>query len=208
MYKLICLFLGYLFGCFQTSYILGKSTRKIDIRQYGSGNAGTTNTIRVLGWKLGVVTFCGDLFKAIIAVLICKYLFQDNSLMAALYAGFGVIVGHNWPFYLHFRGGKGIASTLGFLFAFDYRVGLICLLLIALTIMLTKYVSLGSIILAISLPIVVYFFHSNNPSLLEIMIITTLFTISALFKHRSNIKRLLSGTESKLKIKQKTKEIK
>jgi len=205
MYRLICLFLGYLLGCFQTSYILGKSTRNIDIRQFGSGNAGTTNTFRVLGWKLGVVTFFGDFFKAIIAVLICKYLFQDSSLMAALYAGFGVIAGHNWPFYLHFKGGKGIASTLGFLFAFDYRVGLVCLLIIALTIILTKYVSLGSILLAISLPIIVYFLHSNNTSLLELMTIIMLFSFSAILKHKSNIKRLLSGTESKLKIKSKTK---
>ena len=114
--RVIALGIGYLFGLFQTGYLYGKS-QGIDIRSEGSGNAGTTNSLRVLGIKAGLITFAGDLCKAILAVLLVKVLFRnaypDAVKILELYAGFGAVLGHNFPFYLKFKGGKGIACTSG-----------------------------------------------------------------------------------------------
>ena len=118
--RIASLLIGYIFGLFQTAYIYGKS-KGIDIRKEGSGNAGTTNSLRVLGWKAGAVTFLGDLFKAIFAVLLIKLIFTntyaDATKVLELYAGFGSVLGHNFPFYLQFKGGKGIACTSGAILA-------------------------------------------------------------------------------------------
>lgn len=118
--RVIALAIGYVFGLFQTGYLYGKS-QGIDIRQEGSGNAGTTNSLRVLGIKAGLITFLGDLCKAIFAVLLVKLIFQDSYPQVIknleLYAGFGAVLGHNFPFYLKFKGGKGIACTAGMILA-------------------------------------------------------------------------------------------
>ena len=111
----LCLFIGYIFGCFQTGYFYGKS-KGIDIRNDGSGNAGTTNTLRVLGKKAGYITYLGDALKAIFAIMIVKYIIYGQLITPSMdfhlllaYTGFGVALGHNYPFYLNFKGGKGIA---------------------------------------------------------------------------------------------------
>ena len=128
MIKLLPVILvGYLAGCFQTAYIVGKINRHIDIRQYGSGNAGTTNALRVMGLKLGLLTFAGDFLKSFLTVTIVLLLTKDS--LSAIAAGFGVILGHDFPAFLNFRGGKGIASTIGLAFALDYRLGLLSLLI-------------------------------------------------------------------------------
>ena len=107
--RLIVLVIGYFLGTFQTGYIYGKS-KGVDIRQHGSGNSGTTNTLRTLGWKAGAITFAGDLCKAILAVVIAHFLFvnryPDAVKVLEMYAGFGAVLGHNFPFYLKFKGGK------------------------------------------------------------------------------------------------------
>ena len=114
--RIIALLIGYGFGLFQTGYLYGKS-KGIDIRQQGSGNAGTTNSLRVLGWKAGIITFAGDLLKAVFAILLVKLIFHGtygaDTKVLELYAGFGTVLGHNFPCYLQFRGGKGIACTTG-----------------------------------------------------------------------------------------------
>ena len=114
--RVIAVAVGYCFGLFQTGYIYGEK-HGVDIRTQGSGNAGTTNTLRVLGWKAGLITFLGDLFKAIFAVLLIRFIFigkyPDAVKILELYAGFGAVLGHNFPFYLKFKGGKGIACTSG-----------------------------------------------------------------------------------------------
>ena len=118
MERVICLFIGYVFGLFQTAYFYGK-TKGIDIRKYGSGNAGTTNALRVLGTKAGLIVFAGDCLKCIIAVCITRALFStghpENIYLLCLYTGAGSIIGHNFPFYMGFKGGKGIAATAGLL---------------------------------------------------------------------------------------------
>ncbi len=194
---LFCLIFGYGFGCISTSYIVGKANN-IDIRNYGSGNAGTTNTLRTLGFKAGFITFLGDALKAIIPILIVRYFIFPNEVLfdlLPLYTGLGAVLGHNFPFWLNFKGGKGIAATGGIMLAFDVRLGLTALLIFIIITALTKYVSLGSLILSIVFPIWVLIFYPGD---IHMLLVSAVFTISAFVKHRSNIKRLLNGTENKI----------
>ncbi len=193
---LVCLIIGYGFGCFSTAYVIGK-INKIDIRNYGSGNAGTTNALRTLGWKAGFLTFLGDAIKAILPVLLVRFLIQDDSYgqLLPLYAGLGVVLGHNFPFWLNFKGGKGIAATGGVMFAFDWRLGLAAFIIFLIAVAVTRYVSLGSLLISVLFPVWIVIMYTGN---LHMLIISLIFTISAFIKHRSNIKRLLSGTENKI----------
>ena len=129
MERIACLFIGYLFGMFQTSYLIGKY-HHMDIRQYGSGNAGTTNALRTLGKKAGAMTLIGDMLKCVIAILVVDAVFKnqygDILPLLGMYTAAGCVLGHNFPIYLKFRGGKGIAASAGMLLALDWRVFLIC----------------------------------------------------------------------------------
>ena len=208
--RLIAVAIGYVFGLFQTGYFYGKS-QGIDIRNEGSGNAGTTNSLRVLGWKAGLITFLGDLFKAIFAVLLVKLIFKGTYPEAVkileLYAGFGAVLGHNFPFYLKFKGGKGIACTSGMILAVCPLAPPICLLLFIGSIAITRYVSLGSILVVTSYLIQVIVFgqlgylHIETAYLPEFYIVSACFTAMALWRHKENIKRLLNGTENKFGMK-------
>ncbi len=148
--RIIALLIGYGFGLFQTGYLYGKS-KGIDIRQQGSGNAGTTNSLRVLGWKAGIITFAGDLLKAVFAVLLVKLIFHGtygaDTKVLELYAGFGTVLGHNFPCYLHFRGGKGIACTTGVILAVCPPAVICCAVGFLIIVGITRYVSVGSIFL-------------------------------------------------------------
>lgn len=208
--RVIALIIGYVFGLFQTGYLYGKS-QGIDIRKEGSGNAGTTNSLRVLGAKAGIITFAGDLFKAIFAVLVVKAIFgntyPDAIKILELYAGFGAVLGHNFPFYLNFKGGKGIACTSGMILAVFPLSAPICLVLFIGSIAITRYVSLGSILVVVSYLIQVLIFgqmgylHIDAVYLPEFYIVSACFTAMGLWRHRANIKRLLNGTENKLGMK-------
>lgn len=208
--RVIALIIGYVFGLFQTGYLYGKS-QGIDIRKEGSGNAGTTNSLRVLGVKAGLITFAGDLFKAIFAVLAVKAIFgntyPDAIMILELYAGFGAVLGHNFPFYLNFKGGKGIACTSGMILAVFPLSAPICLVLFIGSIAITRYVSLGSILVVVSYLIQVLIFgqmgylHIDAAYLMEFYIVSACFTAMGLWRHRANIKRLLNGTENKLGMK-------
>ena len=147
MERILCLLTGYVFGLFQTGYLYGKM-HHIDIRQYGSGNSGTTNALRVMGKKAGLLVFMGDFLKTVFACLLVRLVMKgDPSVdLYVLYAGLGVVLGHNFPFYLHFKGGKGIASMAGILVSMDWRVTLVCASLFLGAVILTRYVSLGSIL--------------------------------------------------------------
>ena len=115
IYRLLCVVIGYIFGLFQTAFIYGK-LNGIDIREHGSGNSGTTNALRVLGKKAGIITYIGDCLKAIIAGILIRFIFKgspDMEFIYVLYAGLGVVLGHNFPFYMNFKGGKGVAATSG-----------------------------------------------------------------------------------------------
>lgn len=204
--RIIALVLGYCFGLLQTGYLYGKK-HGLDIRTQGSGNPGTTNTVRVLGKKAGVITFLGDLFKAIFAVWLTHFIFvgkyPEGIKVLEVYAGFGAVLGHNFPFYLNFKGGKGIASTSGMILAVCPQAAPICLLLFIGAIKLTRYVSLGSILVVVSYLIQVIIFGQTGHLAVapeyrtEFYIVSACFTLMALWRHRENIKRLLNGTENK-----------
>lgn len=194
---LFCIFFGYLFGSFSTGFFIGK-INKIDIRQYGSKSAGTTNALRTLGPKAGLLTLLGDMIKAVIPVLLVRFLIFptiDQVLLLALYTGLGVVLGHNYPVWLKFKGGKGIAATGGVMVAFDPLIISVGLPLFAISVAITKYVSVGSLLVAIMFPIWITF---RFPGELHMLIVSLAYTVLAFVKHRSNIQRLLNGTENKL----------
>lgn len=199
----ICLLIGYLFGCIQTGYIYGRC-HGIDIRNYGSGNAGTTNVMRTLGKKAGYITYAGDVLKGIAAILLVRYVIfagdASHTTLLTMYTGFGVVLGHNYPFYLHFKGGKGIAVTSGVMFAFDWRFALIALLVFAIAFYTTRYVSVGSLAITALFPICCLIFYFGQ---WHLFIISLLFGAMAWWRHRANISRLLHGTENKFEKKKK-----
>ncbi len=194
---ILCLFLGYIFGCFSTGYFVGK-LNKVDIRNYGSGNVGSTNALRTLGAKAGALTLLGDALKAVIPILLVRLvIFPDYGQVEvlALYTGLGAVLGHNYPVWLKFKGGKGIAATGGAMAAFDPLIIPIGLPLFILIVAVTRYVSLGSLFVAVFFPIWILI---RNPGELHMLFVSLLYMILAFIKHRSNIKRLFNGTENKI----------
>lgn len=211
MERMICLAMGYVFGLFQTGYLYSKS-QGMDIRQHGSGNAGSTNVLRVMGVKAGLIVFLGDCFKMVFACLLARYLFRAQTEMIyvyLLYTGFGVILGHNYPFFMGFKGGKGIAASAGLLLSTDWRVMLVCLVVFVVTVAVTRYVSLGSIlVMALFFIGMVFFGHRGDYGigsryLTEFYGVAAVISLMGIWRHRTNIKRLLSGTENKLGAKKK-----
>lgn len=210
MERIICVLIGYAFGLLQTGYIYGK-LHHIDIRKLGSGNAGTTNALRTLGWKAGLITFLGDCFKCVAAVVVATLLYRESHTemlpLLAMYAGAGAVLGHNYPFYLGFKGGKGIAATAGLIIStVNIWMVLICLLVFIGVVAVTRYVSVGSLlVVTIYLAEVVIYgqmgeFAVAPEYLWEMYTIAAFLMVSAFIKHRQNIKRLLNGTENKLSV--------
>ena len=205
--RLICIVIGYAFGLFQTGYIYGR-IKQIDIRKHGSGNAGTTNALRTLGWKAGIITFLGDCLKCILAVMVAKILFADagNIELLTLYAGLGAVLGHNYPFYLNFKGGKGIAATAGLILTVHPIMFLTVAIVFVTILLLTQYVSLGSIvIMALFVVEVILYgqfggFELYGMELYEFYVIAIILAVLAWARHRANIKRLLSNTENKIDV--------
>lgn len=214
MERIICLAIGYLFGLFQTAYLYGK-LHGIDIRNYGSGNAGTTNTLRTLGTKAGMIVLFGDIMKCILAVVLTNLLFRDTYpdliYLLKIYAAAGAILGHNFPFYLKFKGGKGIAATAGMILSFHpylIPMGVILFFGIFFT---THYVSLGSLTVYAGFLIELIVlgqmgvFGMSQGALIEMYVVAVFLTVMAYYKHKDNIKRLLSGTERKTYLTHKNK---
>lgn len=214
--RFVCVMIGYVFGLFQTAFIYGKM-HGIDIRKHGSGNSGTTNALRVLGKKAGFITFVGDVLKAVVCSCFIKFLFHSDEKLIyiyVLYAGLGVVLGHNFPFYMNFRGGKGVAATGGVIIALgDARVTFIGFVLFFGLCILTRYVSLGSLVAVTSLIISTFIFNNviNKPvhlwpthkkNQIEAYILIMIFIVFVIIRHRENIKRLLNGTERKLGVKE------
>ena len=212
MEPLICLGIGYVFGLFQTGYIYGRM-HGMDIRKHGSGNAGSTNALRTMGVKAGAITLLGDCFKCVIAVLVVRGIFASRCPeilpLLSLYAGFGAVLGHNYPFYLGFKGGKGIAATAGMILATDLRMAAVCLVVFVVIVAVTRYVSLGSLVVTVLFLAGLVIcgqmgeFGMAQNYLFEMYGVGLLFTLSAFFQHRANIKRLREGTENKIGLKKK-----
>jgi len=190
--------LAYFLGNFSPSFLAGKLFRNIDIREHGSGNAGTTNVIRVIGWKIGAGVFIIDIVKG------CLVVFLGDTLggeLGIILAGFFVVIGHNFPILLNFRGGKGVAATAGiFLYLFPIPT-LIAALLFALIVLLTRMVSVGSLSFVLLMIGFTIFTQQSGP----IIMLTTGLAIFVFIRHKTNIQRILQGKENKLSFGQKTK---
>ena len=202
--------IAYLIGSINFSIILSKKMAGFDIREKGSGNAGTTNMLRSVGKKAAVITLICDILKGVVSILIAVLAGKiiknlDNALLVQL-AGIFVIIGHTFPVFFKFKGGKGIATSLGVLLMTNWQIGLICLVFALVLMALTKMVSVGSIAAAILFPILVAFIDQNyivptsnsNWSYLVFSIIVALLVI---FNHRANVQRILNGTENRLSCK-------
>lgn len=210
MERIWCILIGYLFGLFQTGYLYGRM-KGLDIRNQGSGNSGTTNALRVMGKKAGAIVFLGDLLKYWAAVFLTMHLFSGGVLhtaageLLALYTGIGVVLGHNYPFYLNFKGGKGIAVTAALVAAMDLRITLVCLILFVGAVLITRYVSAGSILVVTSFFLMWCYLGatgrlaiSGSPYFTESCAVVFFWAALAVWRHRANIRRLLAGTENKL----------
>lgn len=215
MERIVCLAIGYVFGLFQTAFFYGKA-HGIDIRQHGSGNSGTTNALRVLGTKAGLIVFAGDCLKCMAAVWIARLLYggvhPDDIYLLCLYAGAGAILGHNYPFYMGFKGGKGIAATAGLILAFHPYFIVMGVLLFFGAFFTTHYVSLGSLLVYAGFIIQMVVcgqlgvFDGMQPvQLYEMYAVAAFLTILAYWKHRENIVRLVKGKERKTYLFKKNK---
>lgn len=201
--------IAYAIGSINFSVLISRKMAGFDVREKGSGNAGATNMLRSVGKKAAVLTLLGDALKGVVAILfaiivgaIAKN--SDKALLVQI-AGILVVVGHTFPIFFGFKGGKGIATSLGVLLMTNWKIGLICLVFALILMVLTKMVSMGSVGAAILFPVLVLFIHTNftvsegSGYLIYSVILAALVT----FNHRSNIKRILNGTENKLSFKKK-----
>jgi glycerol-3-phosphate acyltransferase PlsY len=204
-YIAISVVLSYLIGSIPTGFLIGRA-RGIDLRQHGSGNIGATNAMRVLGKGLGVFVLIVDLLKGWISayaipIIVKKILFPeiDQSAMAvcSVFAGVGAVIGHTYTVWLGFNGGKGIATSAGVFLALTPVATLICLGIWLIIVVTTRLVSLGSIIAAILLPILVGVTARQR----LILVVTVIVSILVIWRHKSNISRLINGTESRISFK-------
>jgi acyl phosphate:glycerol-3-phosphate acyltransferase len=193
LYHILAVFIGYLLGSISFSYLIAKKLAGIDIRKHGSGNAGATNTLRVLGKGPGILVLLLDALKGIAAVWIAMLISPANELTIAL-AGFAAILGHNWPIFFGFRGGKGVATTVGVIGTISFLPLLWSGLLAIATIALTRFVSLGSLLLMALVPIFMVI-KGDHPIYI---LMTVAIAILGFIRHRQNIVRLLQGKENKL----------
>jgi len=193
MLAFLVVFASYLLGSMIFSVIVGKLVSGIDIRNHGSGNAGATNTLRIMGKGPAIVVFLLDLGKGVLAVWLAKWFVPDQYGVAVI-CGIAVVLGHNWPIWFNFRGGKGIATTIGMLVTLAFLPTLFAGLIAIITIIITRYVSLGSLLLTAFLPLFIYWM--NHPT--ELLWGSFAILIFAWIKHRKNIVKLLKGTENKI----------
>ncbi|MCR4926234.1 MAG: glycerol-3-phosphate acyltransferase [Clostridiales bacterium] len=200
MIRLYCLLIGYAFGCFQTAYIVTKINTGKDIRDMGSGNAGTTNVTRSVGIKPALITFFADLIKTILAALVCRFIFKDESMvLLGTYAGAGAVLGHNYPFWLKFKGGKGVAVTLAWTFMVDWRVGLLTVALSLTVLFATGYLAFNAISLSVFFPLSLMIFGLVDGKVnYECIAIIILFGVIMIVKHRKNFQRLKNHEEKKI----------
>ena len=199
--------LSYLLGSLNFGVILSNTVKKEDVRDSGSGNAGTTNMMRTYGKTLGLLTIAGDILKVMVAIWIAFKIMDVEELKSTLdnasdypqvvlksFAGLFAVLGHIFPCFFKFKGGKGVATSGGMVIIIDWRIALILIIIFALTILITKYVSLGSILMAVFYPVFIGIFYKD----IILVLIATVFTIIVVVAHRENVKRLINHTENKI----------
>lgn len=183
----------YLLGSISFSVVIAKAVKGIDIRQHGSGNAGATNTLRVLGKGPAILVLCLDVIKGIVAILIGRWIGGDSMWIPAM-CGIAAIIGHNWPVFFRFRGGKGIATTIGVMTTLFFLPALYAGIIAILAIVVTRYVSLGSLLFVLFTPVFLMLSGEFGPYLLASLIIC----VFAFWRHKSNIMKIINGQENKL----------
>ncbi len=188
----VSILVGYLIGSIPCGYLIGRYGKGIDIRRYGSGNIGTTNAFRILGPQWGVLVFLGDFFKGVLAVLIAQAL--TEGLIFPILSGLAVVAGHNWPLFLGFRGGRGVATAGGVILALAPAATLVLAIILFLTLFITRYVSVSSMTAAVCAPFVMgWFGHSWGMALFGLIVGAFVF-----YRHLPNLKRLRQGTEPRI----------
>lgn len=191
--------ISYLLGSVNFSILLSRKLEKQDIRESGSGNAGSTNMLRTYGKKYAALTMIGDMVKVAVAIGIAilifgTALFEEYGALIKSFAGFFCVLGHIFPIYFKFKGGKGVATSGGMVFLIDWRIALILLAIFIIVVVITRWVSLGSVIMAILYPILTFVFYRNW----LLTGIAALFAVIVVIKHAENIRRIFKGTESKI----------
>ena len=197
--------IAYLLGSISFSIIISKKMAGFDVRDKGSKNAGSTNVLRTVGKKAAIITLICDCLKGVIAILIAYIAGKiwtnlDSALLVQL-AGIFVVLGHTFPIFFKFKGGKGVATSLGVLLLTNWQIGLICLVFALILMALTRFVSLGSVAAAILFPVLTVFITNNYLVPGNYIIFGIILAILVIFNHRENVKRLLTGTENKLSFK-------
>lgn len=212
----LVLIISYLIGSINFSIIISKKMAGFDVREKGSGNAGTTNVLRSVGKKAALLTLICDVLKGVVPVLIAILIGKIVNAFGmeiridylAEVAGIATIIGHTFPIFFGFKGGKGVASSLGLLLIINWQVGLICLVFALLIMIATRMVSAGSVTAAILFPVLIIFGVGSQYFIIpgNYIIFSIALALIVIFNHRSNIKRILSGTENKLSFKNKVEE--
>ena len=208
---IIVAIIAYLIGSVNFSVLISKKMAGFDVREKGSGNAGTTNMLRSVGKKAAVITLVCDILKGVVSIVIAIIVGNiaknlDRELLLQI-AGIAVVLGHTFPIFFGFKGGKGVATSLGVLLMSNWQIGLICLVFAVVLMALTRMVSLGSCAAAILFPVLTLFINQHYTVLTDgksgrvYFIYSVILAIIVLYNHRSNIKRILSGTENKLSFK-------
>ncbi len=194
--NLLILFLGYLFGSFPSGFLAGKIAKGVDIRSLGSGSTGATNVLRHIGKRAAITVFLIDVFKGILSILLAKYFLLNDSWQVAI--GLSTLIGHIWPVWLNWKGGKAVATGLGIFLGLSWQVGLATLGVFILMITLFRIVSLASISAALALPIIMFIsFHKSSISQ-PFLVISLLATSLVIWRHRENLLRLIKGKEPKI----------
>ena len=210
---------SYLLGSLNFGIIISKSLNKDDVRSHGSGNAGSTNMLRNYGKKYAVMTIIGDMLKVAVAIIISFIIVRkmgnislsenggayilgiDARMFTKSFSGLFCVLGHIFPCFFGFKGGKGVATAGGMVFMIDWRIALILLAIFAIIVLITKYVSLGSIAMAVFYPVFIFIFYKSLP----LALLSLIFTLIVLLAHRENIKKLINHTESKIGNKKENK---
>ena len=198
---------AYLLGSISFSVIISKKMAGFDVREKGSGNAGATNMLRSVGKQAAILTLIGDALKGVVAILFAILVGaiakdSDKSLLVQI-AGILVVIGHTFPIFFGFKGGKGVATSLGVVLTTNWKIGLICLVFALVLMALTRIVSMGSVGAAILFPVLVLFMNTNFTVTegSSYLVYSIILAVIVIFNHRSNIKRILNGTENKLSFK-------
>ena len=194
--NLLILFLGYFFGSFPSGYLAGRIAKGIDIRSLGSGSTGATNVLRHIGKRAAITVFLLDVLKGVLAILLAKYFQLNDSWQVAI--GLSTLIGHIWPVWLNWKGGKAVATGLGIFLGLSWQVGLSTLGIFIIMITLFRIVSLASVCAALALPLIMFLSFKTSNFSLPFLVVSILAMTLVIWRHRENIVRLIKGEEPRI----------